>query len=254
MALVLIGLCIWAFAPYITYRVSSSAFINARIMRVTAPIPGYLSNDLPRKGKFIEYPSKLTLIQSYSVDRRRLLDLEGQRAIAKERADLAKKQLAEVAIEDRELETRMKSYREGMLKRLGNEIQEAQAEASGCLEESRHRRDIGARMQGLSKSGTTSQIRTEEALAKQAATATQCQMAAARVERLRTELSSLKNGVLLRDAANDVPYSQQQRERLFLRRQELETTAGQEGDARSASLQQRSPRRSATSRTRSSMI
>jgi len=229
LALVLIGLSIWAISPYVTYRISSSAFINAEMMRVTAPIPGYLSNDLPRKGSFIEYPSKLTLIQSYSVDRRRLLDLEGQRAIAKERADLAEKQLAEVAMEDRELETRMTTYREGMLKRLGNEIKAAQAEASGCLQEYQHRRDIGARMKTLSKSGTTSQIRTEEALAKQAATATQCQMAAARVERLRTELTSLKNGVLLRDAANDVPYSQQQRERLFLRRQELETTAVREG-------------------------
>lgn len=228
LALVLIAISIWAFAPYVAYRVSSSAFINAEMMRVNAPISGYLANDLPHKGKFIDHPEKLTLIQSYSVDRRRLLDLERQSAIAKERAELAKKQLAELKAEDAELENRMDAYRVGMLKRLGHEIKEAEAEQAGCSEEVRHRRDIGERMQNLAKSGTTSQIRSAEALAKQEETATKCHMAEARLERLRAELASLKKGVFLRDAANDVPYSQQQRERLFLRRQEVETVAREE--------------------------
>lgn len=229
LALFLIGVSIWAFAPYVAYRVSSSAFINSEIMRVTAPISGYLSNDLPHKGEFIEHPSKLTLITSYTADRRRLLELEGLQAAARERAQLASKQLAEIASLDDELDKRMQAYRDGMIERLGHEIKEAEAERTGCLAEVHQRRDIGARMQSLAKSGATSQIRSAEALAKQEATATQCHMAAARLERLKAELSSVQKGVYLRDAANDVPYSQQQRERLFLRRQEIETEAHQQG-------------------------
>lgn len=228
LALLLIGVSVWALAPYLAYRVSSSAFINAEMMRVTAPISGYLAQDIPHKGKFIDHPSRLTLIKSYTADRRRLLDLEGRQALAKERAQLAKKQLADVTTLDGELEKRMQAYRDGMVKRLGHEINEAEAEKKGCLAEVGHRRDIGTRMQGLAESGTTSQIRSAEALAKQEETATRCEMAAARVERLKAELTSLQEGVLLRDAANDVPYSQQQRERLFLRRQELETEASQQ--------------------------
>jgi len=228
LALLLIGLSVWAFAPYVAYRVSSSAFINAEMMRVTAPISGYLAQDIPHKGKFIDQPSRMTLIQSYTADRRRLLDLEGRQGLAKERALLAKKQLAEVTTLDGELKKRMQAYRDGMVKRLGHEINEAEAEKKGCLAEVGHRRDIGTRMQGLAESGTTSQIRSAEALAKQEETATRCEMAAARVERLKAELTSLQEGVLLRDAANDVPYSQQQRERLFLRRQELETEDSQQ--------------------------
>ena len=90
-------------------------------------------------------------------------------------------------------------------------------------------------MKGLAKSGVASQIRSAEALAKQEESATRCTMAAPRVERLKAELVSLQAGVLLRDAANDVPYSQQQRERLFLRRQE--TQARQES-ARASHLGQ----------------
>ncbi|MFN3623013.1 MAG: HlyD family efflux transporter periplasmic adaptor subunit [Hyphomicrobium sp.] len=228
LALLLIGASVWAFAPYVAYRVSSSAFINAEMMRVTAPISGYLAQEIPHKGKFIDQPAKLTLIESYTADRRRLLELEGRQTLAKERAQLAEKQLADIKALDSELEKRMQAYRDGMVKRLTHEIEEAQVEKKGCLAEVGHRRDIGKRMQGLAETGATSQIRSAEALAKQEETATRCDMAAARVERLTTELASLRAGVLLRDAANDVPYSQQQRERLFLRRQELETEAGQQ--------------------------
>jgi multidrug resistance efflux pump len=230
LAILLIGLSIWGVAPYVAYRVSSSAFINAEMMRITAPIPGYLSSELPHKGEFINQASKLTLIKSYTVDRRRLVELESQQSAAKERATFDKKQLAEIATLDGELEKRTHAYREGMITRLGHEIAEAEAESSGCLKEVLHRRDIGTRMQGLVESGTTSQIRSAEALAVQEATATKCAVAAARADRLKAELVSLQNGVFLRDATNDVPYSQQQRERLFLRRQELETDADQQSE------------------------
>lgn len=78
-------------------------------------------------------------------------------------------------------------------------------------------------MEALAKSGTVSQIRTAEALASQEATSTRCGMADARLHRLEIELSAARNGVFLRDGSNDVPYSQQQRDRLMLRRQELQT-------------------------------
>jgi multidrug resistance efflux pump len=80
-------------------------------------------------------------------------------------------------------------------------------------------------MEQLVKSGTASEIRSAEALATQAAATTRCEMAAARLRRLQIEMESANKGVFLRDGANDVPYSQQQRDRLLLRRQELETQA-----------------------------
>ena len=235
LAFLFIGVGLWAFAPYVAYRVSSSAFINAEMMRVNAPISGYLSQDLPPKGKFIDHPERLTLIKSYATGRRRLLELEGQQADAKGQAKLAKQQLVEVEALDDQLEKRMRAYRDGMIKRIGHEIKEGEAEKTGCLAESRQLDDIGARMSKLAKSGSTSQIRAAKALAEKEVAATKCAMAAARVDRLKDEQSSLKAGVYLRDAANDVPYSQQQRERLVLRRQELETEARRES-ARAAQL------------------
>ena len=223
LALFFITLSAWAFVPYIAYRIAPSAFINAELTRVTAPIAGRLTQDLPRKGEFITKPEKVTLIESIAPDRRHLLDLEHQYAMARENAELARAQLTEISMADAELEKRTTAYRVGMVDRLGHEVDEAKAERLGCLAEASQRRDVGSRMEALAKSGTVSQIRTAEALASQEATSTRCGMADARLHRLEIELSAARNGVFLRDGSNDVPYSQQQRDRLMLRRQELQT-------------------------------
>ena|ERR1019366_5968115 len=72
LALLFITLSAWAFVPYIAYRIAPSAFINAELIRVTAPIAGRLTQDLPRKGEFIAKPEKVNLIESIAPDRRHL--------------------------------------------------------------------------------------------------------------------------------------------------------------------------------------
>jgi multidrug resistance efflux pump len=223
LAFGLIAVSVWAFLPHVGYRVASSAFVNAELVRVAAPIAGRLTRDLPRKGDFIERPEAMPLVETLSRDQRHLLHLDSQYALATERADLARKQLAEIAAADAELAKRAQTYREGMIARLGHELDETQAEKTGCLAELKQRREVGSRMEQLVKAGTASEIRTAEAMASHEAASTRCQMTQARLQRLETELASVRQGVFLRDGANDAPYSQQQRDRLLLRRQELES-------------------------------
>jgi len=229
LALALISLSAWAFLPHVSYRIASSAFVNSELVRVAAPISGRLSAAVPHKGKFIERPFQVKLIETLSQDQRHLLHLNSEYAVAKERADLARKQLQEISVTDAELAKRAHIYRDGMVARLGRERDEASAERAGCLAEMQQRREVGSRMEQLVKAGTASSIRTAEVLATQEATATRCAMADARLQRLQTELASAQDGVFLRDGANDAPYSQQHRDRLMLRRQELETRALEEG-------------------------
>jgi multidrug resistance efflux pump len=183
--------------------------------------------DLPRKGDFIDHVLPVTLITTFSPDRRQLLDLDRQHANASERAALASKHLTELTAVDSDLEKRMQAYRTGMISRVEHEIAEADAESTGCLAEVQQRREVGARMEELNKRGFTSRIRSAEALALQEAAVTKCSMAGARLRGLRAELLSVQNGVILRDAASDVS-SQQQRDRLVLRRQELKAEEQQE--------------------------
>jgi multidrug resistance efflux pump len=223
LAVALIAVSAWAFFPNVAYRIAPTAYVNAELVRVAAPMAGRLSRDLPRKGDIIEQTATVNLTETLSPDRRHILDLEQQSTVAKDRADLAKRQLAEVAKLDSELETRTSSYQSGMIERIGEEIAEAEAEKTGCLAEVSQRRDVGSRMEQLEKSGYISGIRTAEAFATREANVTRCEMATAKIERFKIERNSAQTGVFLRDGASDVPYSQQQRDRLVLRRQELET-------------------------------
>ena len=229
LALVFILAGFWAFYPYFIYRVAGSAFVNAELMRIAAPIAGRLTRDLPGKGDFIAHQSKVSLIDSLSPDRTHLLDLGAQYAVAEKRAELERTQLDEVRENDRVLAGRTEAYLAGMVQRLTQELKESTAERAGCLAELRQRKDIGSRMDKLVQSGLASEIRSAEANASQESAATRCEMAGARAERLLVELDAAKNGVFLRDGANDVPYSQQQRDRLLLRKQELQTQLLEDG-------------------------
>ncbi len=222
LAATLIGMSGWVFLPYVTHHVSVSAFVNSELIRVTAPIPGRLAAALPRKGDYLDHATSVALIEALSPDQRRLLDLERQDALAKDARSLAERQLHEIKAIDFELGVRAEAYRLGIVDRLGRESAEAEAERSGCLAELNQRREVGSRMEELTRRGLSSEVRSAEVLAVQEAASTHCQMAEARLGRIRVEIASAQNGVFLRDGANDVPYSQQQRDRLVLRRQELE--------------------------------
>jgi multidrug resistance efflux pump len=221
LALIIVGG--WAFLPHLAYRIAPTAFVNSELVRVTAPIAGRLSPDLPRRGEIIDHSTTVHLVEALSSDRRHLLDLEQQGAVAKDRAELAKQQLADIEAADRELRSRIESYRSGTIQRLDQEVVEAQAEKAACLAENEQRRNVRTRLEELAKSGYTPQLRSSEAFATQEANAGRCEMADARIQRFKVERDSAQKGIFIANGASDAPYSQQQRDRLALRRQELET-------------------------------
>lgn len=235
LAVLLIGTAGWAFLPYVTHRVAASAFVNSELVRVTAPFAGKLTNALPRQGDFIDHARSVNLIEALSPDRRHLFDLQLQYAMAKKTGELAEQHLKEIASLDADLAKRTETYRLAIVNQISHEGLEAEAERAGCLEELKRRDDVGLRMDTLTESGLASEIRSAEAHATARAASTRCAVAAARGDRIKVELEAARNGVFLRNGISDVPYSQQQRENLMLRRQELQTQALQES-ARSTQL------------------
>ena len=76
LAFGLIVLSAWAFLPHLSYRIASSAFVNAELVRVAAPIAGRLTRDLPRKGDFIEKPPTCRWSKRCRAINRHLLHLD----------------------------------------------------------------------------------------------------------------------------------------------------------------------------------
>ena len=234
LALLLIALSAWAFVPYVTYRIAPSAFVNAELLRVAAPIAGQLAQGLPHKGEFVSAPVTVGLITALSPDRRHLLDLDRELAVSQDRAALARKQLDEITAADAELQKRVEIYHDWIVRIVADETTEAEAATKRCLSATNQRQDVASQLRTPTSAGSTSQIRPTDIQIAQQATL-RCETAQTRWRRLQRELASTKNGIFLRDGANDVPYSQQQRDRLLLRRQELEIIV-LEGDTRSLKL------------------
>ena len=106
-AVLIAALGAWALLPYLTYRIAPSAFVNAELLHLAAPIAGRLAQDLPHKGDLFAQSVTVRLINSLSPDRRHLLDLDRRICPGGRAAALARKQLKEIAAADSELERRM---------------------------------------------------------------------------------------------------------------------------------------------------
>ena len=181
LALTLLVLAGWALLPHLAYRIAPSAFVNAELVRVTAPMAGRLANDLPRKGDMIDRSITVNLTETLAPDRRHLWISNSKARSPRIVPNWRKRQLAESTTVDQELATRTDAYQDGMVRRIGQEIAEAEADKTGCLAEAFQRRDIGSRMDELVKSGYASPIRSAEASATEEANAARCQMADARI-------------------------------------------------------------------------
>ena len=217
----LIAFGTYEFLPYLTHHVASSAFVNAEIVRVTAPIRGELSAELPGKGVFIEEARAIKLVQTAVEDRRQLAVFEQQYAVAEAQIDLARRHLAEIEETDGRLLDRAERHRSAILTEMAAAIDEAEAEVMGCgIERDELGRDLNLRRE-LNRSGVAANRTLETAESAHGAASAKCTAAAARLKRLQSERAAAETGVYLRDG-NDTPYSQQQRDRLMLRRQEVE--------------------------------
>lgn len=219
---VLMGIGMWAFLPYVTFRVAPSAFVNAELVRVTAPFGGQLQKDLPRKGEFIPDARSINLVEVRIPDWRPVVALEQQRQLARTRADLALAQLTEISEADRALAARTEDHRNAMLTRLHYAVEEARAKRTACEAEEKERRRSRARVDSLTHSGAVSASQIDEAESAHRSTLARCQATDAQYLRLKVELDAAHKGIFLQDGYSDTPYSQQQRDRLMLRRQELE--------------------------------
>jgi multidrug resistance efflux pump len=235
LAFLLIALSVWAFVPYLVYHIAASAFINADLIRVTAPLTGKLTESIPHRGIYLERPVAVSLIEAISPNRANVHELERQYTLARESSELIKRHLQDISAADLALAKRLEIYSDARLRRLQSEISQLTAEKDGCFAELKQRRVVGSRLEALMKSGLASEIRSAEALATQEAASARCEIVALRLEGLQVELAAAREGLFLTDGANDVPYSQQQRERLTLRRQELEAQVLRE-DLASANL------------------
>ena len=223
VAIVFLATGFWTFTPYLLHRISSAAYVNAELMRVTSPIQGQLTTSLPQRGEFIANATTLSLVNTPTPDRRQLAIYEQEQNAAITRIKLAAAQIKALDESDRELGIRIDNYQRAMLDSLAREKEEANANIRACNARKEELTKQRARIESLAKTGSVSKQRLEEVQSANTTANANCEAATARLNRLAGVISAAQQGIFMQDGFNDTPYSQQQRDRLMLRKLELET-------------------------------
>jgi len=210
-------------APYAINHVSSSAYVNAELVRVHAPIAGSLDERLPEDGAFIAEATRIPLLEALAPDRGRLIELESERAANTELTALLTAQVAEISARSEALSARFDTFAAASRSRLGSDLSAIEARLDACRREASRLDADREAAATLAARDLLPELRLREAETQHEVQERLCTALDAERDSLRTARDAAQEDVFLSDGFNDAPYSQQQIDRLILHRQELET-------------------------------
>lgn len=229
------ALGLWAFAPYVASEVGGEAYVNAPIIRMASPIAGIVSADLPPPGSVIAVQRTARLVVARAVDSGPLAGLKGQQAALIAARDLARRQIAEIEAARTVLAGRSARFGAAASARLAATTHGAEEALAGCEAEAAEAILQRDRVEALAVQRFATFSQRDRLRAQAAAGARRCAALKDTANALAIETRAAHSGLYLAGAAMDAPYGDQQRDRLLLRRQELEGIAA-DADARLAEL------------------
>ena len=229
------ALGLWAFAPYVTSEVGGEAYVNAPIIRMASPIAGIVAADLPPPGTALAQARTVRLVTARVRDNGPLAALKGQQAALIAARDLARRQIGEIDIASVRLAARSARFGRAASARLTATTHAAHEALAGCEAEAAEAVLQRNRIEALAAERFATFTQRDRVRAVAAATARRCAGLKDQADALGIETRAASAGLYLAGAAMDAPYADQQRDRLLLRRQEIESVAA-DAQARLAEL------------------
>jgi len=214
---------LWAFVPYMANEVGGEAWVNAPLTRISSPIAGTVTTALPEPGAHLPKSRAAVLVRARALDTNGLGGLLDQQAAMQAGLELAERQLSEIATADQRLIGRAGRFESAAVARLVATTDAARADAEACTAEAREAQQQLARIETLAARGFATNATQDRARAAASASESRCTALDARLEASLGETRAAREGLYLGASAQDTPYAEQQRDRLMLRRQELET-------------------------------
>jgi multidrug resistance efflux pump len=229
------ALGLWAFAPYVTSEVGGEAFVNAPIIRMASPIAGIVASDLPPPGSAITTTQTARLVAARLIDTGPLAGLKGQQAALISARDLALRQIEELNGASARAASRSARFGQAASARLAATTRAAQEALAACEAEAAEAVLQRDRIEALATQRFATFTQRDRLRAQALASARRCAALKDQAAALAIETRAAGSGLYLAGAAMDAPYGDQQRDRLLLRRQELESVVA-DAQARLAEL------------------
>lgn len=207
--------------PHLISTISTAAIINARVVPVISPIRDTVRVVPPVPGSVVKIGAILARVEDRQVDGMGLETLRTEHAGLKERIAAQKQVLRDLDTLDGRLEVQRSEYQQTAVTRLGHRLAEARAALNAAVATRDQRNRILSRRGVLHKKGIISKAAIEDARAQAVTAREEAKQHRAGVSGLRAQLAAARRGVFTESGSNDVPYSQQRKDEIALRRVEV---------------------------------
>lgn len=211
--------------PQSAPEIIASAVVNAPIVRIASPFDGHVEHAPPSRGTVVHPGDVLVRVKATQQGGQYLADLQARLTSTQRQLTATNSHIKALSDARTELQTRMENYRKGAIARLTAQLSEAEALHNIFKAKLAQSGDALDRQQQLKTKGYASQANFDAASATAIVAKNDVAASAARIQRIRVELESAKNGVFIGDNRDDVPYSQQRDDDIMLRLVELNATA-----------------------------
>lgn len=224
VAVLLVGLTgNYLYNRFMTYS-SVDGVVTAPLTPIRAPIEGlvYLDSDA-QPGGSVAMGTKLFSVVDDRVDARIASDLRARHVSLREAIKLLDEKIAAVREVVSGLVLRVAVHREATTIRLQALIDEAAASVDGAQAKSVQTDGEFARAQELFKRGFATKAKLDETLATKTSARADIVRGKATVRKLRMELETARQGVVIGEGYGDAPYSFQRIDELRMRLMDLQS-------------------------------
>jgi len=207
--------------PHLFNTISTDAVINARVLPLFTPIRGTVRDEPPNSGSVIASGGLLTSVRDHHVDRAALDRMATELASIDERIVAQGQVLVDLEKIERTLEVNRRKYRRAAEEMTRHRLAEARAALATAVSEYDRSANEFLRRNQLQAKGIVSQTAIEKSTALAEQARQEVQRRRAEVNGLRTELKAIGEGIFADAGRNDVPYSQQRKDEIALRKVEV---------------------------------
>ncbi|MBI1954733.1 MAG: hypothetical protein HYS39_03910 [Proteobacteria bacterium] len=234
--LVLVGM---VYLPHLLFTMSVSAIINARTITLTTPIDGYLKGGPPMIGTELQKGERIAVIENPTVDRSTVEGLETDYNSLNERIKALYQEKETLLLLKSQLELSVKQYQDSIENRLIVDIKRAEARHQELINSVQENKRNLTRKDSLFKKGNIAASSLDNAYFATERSEKAAEQAKLELDRLMSELHSIRQGVFInRDGRSEVPYQRQRIDEIEIRLSNVDTRI-HEHKARLESLKKR---------------
>ena len=224
LGLFILAIIGFVYIPKLFFTYSVNAVVSSKIIRVGAPIDGVLTKNPPPVGTELKAGDVITRIENPTLDKSALGEIQTEYNAVKENVKALTDEKNTLEALRQKLMTGQKEYKENKEKRLRIDLKRAELRHLEMIDSVKQNQIRLDRQEHLVRHGVVTRSRVDTALLSKGRAEKAAEQIKMEMERIRSELESIKKGISIgTDGKGDALYEQTREDELRIRQSDLES-------------------------------